>query len=101
MPWPRVLQCSFTLCPSCACFTLGAILLKKKPRPRLPVPGRGFSLLQRRADRTEGAAELSADALHGGDDRNRDTCGNQAVFHCGDTALVRAECKPEYAYIRA
>jgi hypothetical protein len=51
------------------------------------MPSRAASL-ERSADRPEVRPELGADALYGGDDRERDTGGNQAIFDGGCTRLV-------------
>jgi hypothetical protein len=50
----------------------------------------GLSLrsLQRGADRAKVAAQLGADTLHGGNDGNGDTGGNQAVFDRGGTGFI-------------
>jgi len=49
------------------------------------------SLFQRGADRGEIGAELTADALHGDDDRDGDTGGDQAVFDSGRARLIVPE----------
>ena len=59
----------------------------KRPRPDFD-PGRGFSLLQRCADRAKGPAELGANALHGNDNSDRDSGGNQTVFDCCGPGFV-------------
>src|SRR5262249_41006569 len=45
-------------------------------------------LLQRGRDAAERGVQLGADALHNGDDRNRDAGGDEAVFDGGRTRLV-------------
>ena len=48
-----------------------------RPVPICPRKG----LLQRSADAYKVRAELVAETVHGGDDRNRDTGCNQAIFN--------------------
>ena len=57
----------------------------QKERDRAPgAPGQicpRKGLLQRSADAYKVRAELVAETVHGGDDRNRDTGCNQAIFN--------------------
>jgi hypothetical protein len=52
-------------------------------------------LLQRRTDIAKGRAELRTNAIHGGNDRDRDACGNEAVFDSGGTGLIFKERQNE------
>ena len=58
--------------------------LKTKETGHLARPvskgSRTWPLLQRIADGIEVRAELGAETVHGGDDRNRDSGCNQAIF---------------------
>src|SRR4029077_16228676 len=56
-------------------------------------PRTGFSLLQRCADRAKGPAELGANALHGNNNSNRDSGGNQTVFDCCGPGFVFEKCQ--------
>src|ERR1700736_2584941 len=70
----------------------------KKQRPRIAGAFEAVSqrrLLQRGGDRAEGAGKLGADALDGGDDRERDTGGDQAVFDGGCAGLILDETRNE------
>ena len=52
-------------------------------------------LFQRRADRAEVGVERRANAVHGGDDGNRDTRGDKAVFDGRGTGFVLKELRNE------
>ena len=51
----------------------------------------GPRLLQRVVDRAECGAELGADALDRGDDRECDAAGNQAILDGGGAGFVAQE----------
>src|ERR1700691_5627324 len=46
------------------------------------------SLFQLRGDAAEARVQLGADAVHGGDDRNRDAGGDQAIFDGRRSGLI-------------
>jgi hypothetical protein len=48
-------------------------------------------LFQRATDRGEFGVELRPDALNHGDDRERDTAGDQAIFDSGRAGLIIEE----------
>ena len=54
-----------------------------------------FQLLQRRADSVKVSAKLRANAVHSGNDGDRDACGNEAVFDSGGTGLIFEESQNE------
>ena len=55
---------------------------------RLPTTLQGPSSLQRCVDRSELGVEFRAHSVHGGDDRQRNARGDQAVLDGGGAALV-------------
>src|SRR5690349_2799325 len=71
---------------------------RKNKGPGKPGPltlSRNRRLLERVGDRVEVRRQLGADALNGGDDRDRDAGGNQAVFDGGGAGLILHETRNE------
>ena len=56
-------------------------------------------LLQRGLDAGEGRVQLRAEALHDGDDRNRDASGDEAIFDGGRPGLVLHKALHEVRHI--
>jgi hypothetical protein len=58
----------------------------------------GSGLFQRVIDRGEFGAELGADALNRGDDRESDAAGDQAILDGGRAGLVLQEAGNEFGH---
>src|ERR1700736_905985 len=57
-------------------------------------------LLQRGLHRAEGPLQVCADALHDGDDRNRDAGGDETIFNRGRARLVSKKAD-EFRHLRS
>ena len=55
----------------------------------------GSRLLQRTGDVGKGGAQRRTDTVHGGDDRDRDACCNQAILNGGGSGFVLEEFRNE------
>ena len=66
--------------------------VRHRPAPTCPRKGR---LLQRSGDVVKVGAQLSADTLHGGDDRDRDARCNQAILNGRGSGFVLEEFRNE------
>src|SRR6186713_2326156 len=78
-----------TTSPARGQFPVRAIVRKQPLKKKQPPLGNGRrKLLQGAANRTELLVQAGAQAVHDGDDRQRDTGCNQAVFDRGRTGLI-------------
>ena len=63
------------------------------------ISNRESNLLDRGCDVAERGAELAAEALHDGDDRNRDAGGDEAVFNGRRAGLIAKEALKQSAHV--
>jgi hypothetical protein len=80
------------------------VAAKKKLRPLAGVQSRAKFVLeqilfQRGVDRRELGVEVRADAIHHGDDRERDAGRDQSVLDCGRAGLVFPEFANELLHV--